>query len=161
MCYNVHVRVRNVGENSLNVVSCTFPHFSLKSILTSMVMSHNLVVETHFMTQFEHSSSYVFLCAGTVLLPAISTARLHRAVFVRRHKNRWPWGVSAEWSAGKRSTPQWGSDWGQRCAFTIGTAEPLRSHPHHVRAERLIPTVDCSPGEPLWTTDPANGRVFC
>ena len=43
MCYNVHVRA------------------------TPMVMSHNLVVETHFMTQFEHSSSYVFLCAGTVL----------------------------------------------------------------------------------------------
>ena len=89
MCYNVHVRTRNVGENSLNVVSCTFPQFSLKSILTPMVMSHNLVVETHFMTQFEHSSSYVFLCAGTVLvLPAISTARLHGAVFVRRPKNR-------------------------------------------------------------------------
>ena len=82
MCYNVHVRACNVGENSLNVVSCTFPHFSLKSALTPMVMSHNLV------TQFEHSSSYVFLCAGTVLLPAISTARLHGAVFVRRPKNR-------------------------------------------------------------------------
>ena len=27
------------------------------------------------MTQFEHSSSYVFLCAGRVLLPTISTAR--------------------------------------------------------------------------------------
>ncbi len=88
MCCNVHVRARNVGDNSLNVVSCTFPHFSLKSNLTPMVMSHNLVVETHFMTQFEHFSSYVFLCAGTVLLPAISTARLHGAVFVRRPKNR-------------------------------------------------------------------------
>ena len=87
MCYNVHVRARNFGENSLNVVSCTFPHFSLKSILTPVVMSHNLVVETHFMTQFEHISSYVFLCAGTVLLPAISTARLHGAVFVRQPKN--------------------------------------------------------------------------
>ena len=79
MRYNVHVRARNVVENSLNVVLCTFPHFFLKSILTPMVMIHNLVVETHFMTQFEHSSSYVFLCAGTVLLPAISTARLHGA----------------------------------------------------------------------------------
>ena len=49
-----------------------------------MVMSHNLVVETHFMTQFEHSSSYVFY----VLPPAISTAHLHGAVFVRRPKNR-------------------------------------------------------------------------
>ena len=88
MCYNVHVRACNVGENSLNIVSCTFLHFSLKSILTPMVMSHNLVVETYFMTQFEHSSTYVFLCAGTVLLPAISTARLHGAVFVRRPKNR-------------------------------------------------------------------------
>ena len=88
MCYNEHVRARNVGENSSNVVSCTFTHLSLKSILTPMVMSHNLVVETHFMTQFEHSSSYVFLCAGTVLLPAISTARLHGAVFVRRPRNR-------------------------------------------------------------------------
>ena len=47
MCYNVHVRVRNVGANSLNVVSRTFPHCS-QSILTPMVMSHNLVVETHF-----------------------------------------------------------------------------------------------------------------
>ena len=88
MCYNVHVRARNVGENSLNVVSYTFTHFSLNFILTPMVMSHNLVVETHYMTQFEHSSSYVFLCAGTVLLPAISTASLHGAVFVRRPKNR-------------------------------------------------------------------------
>ena len=48
MCYNVHVRERNVGANSLNVVSRNFPHFSLKSILTPMVMSHNLVVETRF-----------------------------------------------------------------------------------------------------------------
>ena len=87
MCYNVHVRARNVGENSLNVVSRTFPNFSLKSILTPMVMSHNLVVETHFMTQLEHSSLYVFLSAWTVLLPAISTARLHGAVFVRRPKH--------------------------------------------------------------------------
>ena len=86
MCYNVHACARNVGDNSLNVVSCTFPHFSLKSILKPMVMSHNLVVETHFMTPFEHTSSYVFLCAWTVLLPAISTARLHCAVFVRRPK---------------------------------------------------------------------------
>ena len=67
MCYNVHVRARNVGANSLNVVSRTFPHFSLKSILTPMVMSDNLVEETHFLTQFEHSSSYVFVCAGRVL----------------------------------------------------------------------------------------------
>ena len=88
MCYNVHVRARTVGENSLKVVLCTFPHFSLKSILTPMVMSPNLVVETHFMTQFEHSSSYIFLCAGTVLLPAIPTARLHGTVFVRRPKIR-------------------------------------------------------------------------
>ncbi len=94
MCYNVHVRARNVGENSLNVVSRNFPHFSLKSILTPMAMSNNLVVETHFMIQYEHSSSYVCLCAGTVLLPAIYTARLHGAVFVRRPKNRWPRGVS-------------------------------------------------------------------
>ena len=88
MCYNVHVREHNVGENSLNVVSCTFLNFTVKSILTPMVMSHNLVVETHFMTQFEHSNSYVFVCAVTVLLPAISTARLHGAVCVRRPKNR-------------------------------------------------------------------------
>ena len=78
-----------------------------------MVMSHNLVLETIFMTQFEHSSSYVFLCAGTVLLPAISTARLHGAVFVRRPK-----------TVDREACQQSG-------------------HPHHVRAERLIPTVDC------------------
>ena len=64
MCYNVYVHACNVGENSLNVVSCTFPHFSLKSILTPMVMSHNLVVETYFMTQFEHSSSTYFYVQG-------------------------------------------------------------------------------------------------
>ena len=38
MCYNVHVCVCNVGANSLNVVSRTFPNFSLKSIFTPMVI---------------------------------------------------------------------------------------------------------------------------
>ena len=88
MCYNVHVRARNVGANSLNVVSSIFPHFSLKSILTPMVTSHNLVGETHCMSHFEQSSSYVFLCAGIVLLPVISTARRQGAVFARRPENR-------------------------------------------------------------------------
>ena len=54
LLFDVHVRARNVGANSLNVVSRTFPHFLLNmvyvGILTPMVMSHSfgLVVETHF-----------------------------------------------------------------------------------------------------------------
>ena len=88
MCYNMHVRACNVGANLLNVVSRTFPHFS-QSMLTPIDYNESQFGGgKQFRTQFEHSSSYVFLCAGRVLLPAISTARRRGAVFVQRPENR-------------------------------------------------------------------------
>ena len=64
--------MHNDGTNSLNVVSLTFPHFLLH------VDNYGKCVtlwcwKNIFITQFLCSSSYVFLCAGRVLLPATST----------------------------------------------------------------------------------------
>ena len=58
---------------SLNVVSVTFPHLS-HSMLTTMVMCHNFMLEKHFYyTISMFQLIRVFLCAGRVLLPATST----------------------------------------------------------------------------------------
>ena len=85
MCYNVRVRTCNVGANSLNVALSLI--FSVHVDIYVDESHFILEVEKHFRTQFEHFSSYVFLCAGRVLLPAISTARRWGAVFVRRPKH--------------------------------------------------------------------------
>ena len=56
---------------SFNVVSVTFPHFSY-SMLTTMVMCHNFMLEKHFYYTISMFQLIRVLCAGRVLLPATS-----------------------------------------------------------------------------------------
>ena len=152
----------NVGANSLNVVSRTFPHFSVHVDTYvnesqfgggKTILGHNLNIPAYTYLYMQGECYFLrFLLHVVRGLCSFDDLNIvdHEACQQR-----------PESSAGRRSTSQRGSDWGRRWAFTIGTGEPIRGHPHHVRAERPIPTVDCSLGEPLWTIDPTNGRVFC
>ena len=64
--------------NEMAIVSkarfkCCFSHFASFSSFHVDNYGHNFMLENIFITQCLCSSSYVFLCAGRVLLPATST----------------------------------------------------------------------------------------